>query len=100
MVLWLWRGLVVLNILDIITTYFGLGMGATELNPIGFTITLLFKPVLLVIGLIGLIMIAPILKEDKVGRYAVYIEGVLANIGYIYIVGNNLNVLSQIWAHT
>jgi hypothetical protein len=100
MILWLWRGLLVLNILDIITTYFGLDMGATEVNPIGFTIILLFKPVLLVIGLIGLIIIAPMLKESKVSRYAVYIEGVLANIGYIYIVGNNLNVLSQIWAHT
>ena len=99
--------LIILNLLDFITTFFCLNLGATEANPImahlmesmGTIWALLYVKLVIIAVLLpyfGISVYYPKLIEKHVRQgfttFTVYLLMVV-NAGYVYVVLHNLNII-------
>jgi len=86
---------IILQFLDFFTTYYALGLGAIESNPLGFTLLTFSMKISSIICFILLIFISFKLKKD----YFIYFTLLLLvfiNTFYLLVVINNFSIILKL----
>ncbi len=92
----LYFGIILLNILDILTTLYGLSIGCTEQNPIAKNIFLNFSPLIamIIMKIIGLIIIFTIINIKIYKPFKIYVLYIIFSI-FIIVFLNNLYFITR-----